>query len=572
MLIDVPRIDFSPELGLGDERFSDDTDISNTLQRLTNFVARHAGKLSPCYPGLYGSLTSNTTGVGEIAPAKKKKTLVTSVLTEWTGYKIQPADYRNRDGILFRKSDFTAVELDMYNKNILYILFRHAHGTLSFLPFSCVFLMISANISPYPAKEIEPPWAAIKRGELLDPMYLPDGVPFVDPTWMPKKHRLSIIDRVDSIGHLTFHHWKRRNGPPMEPVDFDQRIWAVQPGAVGAAAFDAAKAKALAARPTHHVREAPRGLGSAEPDHPAGGPAEPTSDPAGPRVFPAEPDASHAPPVISPYGSSRLQKFHSAFYWCKETEEEYSSALFPDPDDVVPVGADPEQLDAPCSVPDNPEAKAQWAIQMLSRPEMKNRAPVVALQTAVTSLAQLPVSTMMNVSIKANFLQYVPNHFYPARHFKKRNMYPQLPKALTWSSPSLDHLVQTVPYTTLDTFIRSTPWCYVQNAEEIFTGIEMSWLFVLGMIVHTLARPEGDDEWGMLLLKLSRIALEFRDYLWHINELYEYVGVGPSVKYAVAISRPAYLYSLCSNGPNLVELLEAVVRLVRLTLHAYITG
>lgn len=68
-------------------------------------------------------------GTAAVATGKKKKTAKS--LDPLKTYKIQAADYRNRDGIVIRRSDFDPDTLEANSRNIIYVLFRHAHGALS---------------------------------------------------------------------------------------------------------------------------------------------------------------------------------------------------------------------------------------------------------------------------------------------------------------------------------------------------------------------------------------------------------------------------------------------------------
>lgn len=151
----------------------------------------------------------------------------------------------------------------------------------------------------------------------------------------------------------------------------------------------------------------------------------------------------------------------------------------------------------------------------------------------------------------------------PASDYIHRTVAPVLPHALTWAAPSLTHLRDTNSVAAVEAFLRSSPWRYSDGQEDMFVGIELAWLTVLGVILFNESRPDDDDAYGVLYSDLSTIGKNFRNYLWHLRDLHAYPGTGPSAKYAVAASRPAYLFSLCSSEESLVELLALVLRLVR---------
>lgn len=208
----------------------------------------------------------------------------------------------------------------------------------------------------------------------------------MDPAWMTKADRLALIYHLFEIGELKFHHWKGRNGSAQDPVPFERRIWAVKEGDPGASAFEAAKQKALAARPKHHAREVRRSPTPAETRGPEDGSAEPSAERG-------RPTAPSMPDVLSPYGSARNITFHRTDLWDEDVAEEYvaTAAGLVDPHDKLPLTADANHLDSPCSVPDNAEAKAQWAWSMLDRPGISERMPVANLKSVIVTLAELPV-------------------------------------------------------------------------------------------------------------------------------------------------------------------------------------
>ena len=90
----------------------------------------------------------------------------------------------------------------------------------------------------------------------------------------------------------------------------------------------------------------------------------------------------------------------------------------------------------------------------------------------------------------------------------------------------------------------------------------MAWHVVLAFMMYMRVRPNLEEEGSLSYLELTNLVTQFRDYLRELGRSYQYPGVAPSMKYAVAGSREAYLYSVVAYEPSLISLLSAVQRLV----------
>ncbi|VDB99994.1 unnamed protein product [Peniophora sp. CBMAI 1063] len=207
-------IDFSTDLGLGDQLFEDTTVIQSTLARLQSFVHTHAG-------------------AGEVRTEGKKQK--ESKLSKPTAYNPSSEQFRNRNSLAIEEKYFDMANVAKDSRNVLYSIFRYAH----------------ANISPRRPGDIEPPWKAISEGRCVDARFFPPGFKPGDVTMAREAQRMELFYHLLKIGYLEFHEYKIRNSDPQPPVPFDRRWWAVQPGQAGFDEFEAAKAKALAARPTY---------------------------------------------------------------------------------------------------------------------------------------------------------------------------------------------------------------------------------------------------------------------------------------------------------------------------------
>lgn len=95
-------------------------------------MARNAGEIpiiiAGC-PGSSGLTLSLLLGATAVAGTTKKKH-IPKLMAQITDFKIKVADYRNRDAIIVRRSDFNQETLETEAKNALYYLFAYAHGEL----------------------------------------------------------------------------------------------------------------------------------------------------------------------------------------------------------------------------------------------------------------------------------------------------------------------------------------------------------------------------------------------------------------------------------------------------------
>lgn len=331
-------------------------------------------------------------------------------MSQITNFKIKPADYRGRDEIIVRRSDFNQETLETEAKNTLYYLFSYAHGKRCHLAYTKpACSRVAANISSRGPKVLEPPWTAISdpTHPLIDAKFFPPNFPMSDPAVMRQPRRVELLHHILNLEHLQFHHWKPRNGTPQLPVPLDLRYWADEQRDQEARQLELAREKALDARPTHTSNDDYEDYGSAGedvvPDGPAGQPVAgpstqrlsdpPTLRPAGPR----QPGpAAHRPapslPVFSPYGSSRIVRFHNEddsrddeLHFCPPFVD------IPDPDDLMPPHGLQTDTHAPCSVPHTSEARAQWALSALELPTLKDKTSFGHLRSCISALAELPV-------------------------------------------------------------------------------------------------------------------------------------------------------------------------------------
>lgn len=241
------------------------------------------------------------------------------------------------------------------------------------------------------------------------------------PAQLPQERRVQLLVHILNRGELKFHHWKPRNGTPQEPVPFERRWWADSELDPEQAAFEKAKQKALDARPRNYsvgpddLEPAPAGFqqpgpSSAGPSRPraatsagsvsagSSGPAAipTTAAPAPPPPLPANIGAPGEPLVThtSPYGSACAENVHDPVLSRADDlvdAPDFVFATIPDPDDILPPSGDLSRLDAPCSIPHNPESKAQWCFRVLQGPELGGRMPFTRLKSCIVALAELPV-------------------------------------------------------------------------------------------------------------------------------------------------------------------------------------
>ncbi|VDB96080.1 unnamed protein product [Peniophora sp. CBMAI 1063] len=503
-------MDFGRELGLGNQRFEDDT-TSNTLERLQLFVKRNAGMQNV-----------------QEQPARK----VTAKFKDITSYSIPNERLVGHDELKIDTSDFVFNALASEAKSVLYNMFRYAH----------------ANISDRPPAQLDVPWLAIKQGQLLDnKKYFPPDWVHNDVTQAPGARCLEFIHRLRDIGDLCFHHWLVRNGAPREPVEHKYRWWYSENvnsnAPVTTPAEEEARARALAARPVYTATEA-----TARNNLP---PTAGPSSPAGPSIA-AEVDARLSsaakmkrPDRRSPYGSAGVTSYHSGFLREDDIVFDGDGAEHsPDPDDLLPPGASCMDLQVPCSVPRNPEALAQWSHAQVLRVE--DDIPTGSLRACITTLCELPL---------------VHNHFYPARNFRKSASQLKIPQTLTWDARSMAHLVNTDSMDVVGHFLRSSPWTFVYKGQTLFVGIEMAWLIILAFLLYGYGLPLLTSEPPVSYDELSTITGAFKSFLRATRTAFNYPTHGPSIKYAIARSREGYLYTCLQHVDGLVRLLKLTMRL-----------
>ncbi|KZV58926.1 hypothetical protein PENSPDRAFT_672718, partial [Peniophora sp. CONT] len=396
-----------------------DTVMVNTLTRLESFVRCKACTAE--------------------APPKQKKMKMAKSMDAMKKYMIHPDDFMNRNSFKIHRDRFNGTDLEKQSVNALYYFFSHAHGHSKYPP-------------PCDPGNMEPPWSAMATpGKLFDPKYLPPAVTMGEPAKMKLKDCMKVLNQILDLGELEFHHWKPRRGEVMELVDFDMRYWSCPPIDPEAEAFEAARAEACAAWPVHFAPS--RIPGSGAEGSASGGPH---SD----ELLEHGPQSTCTPRVvISPYGSYCAARVHD------DSLREDHALLFPptfaklpDPNDRLPEGADPDNLDAPCSVPDNVKAKAQWCWVQASRSVHEGRLSATLFKKCVTLLSEIP---------------FFHNHLYDASNFRKQKMTPYLPPCLTWSAPDLMGANSAAASHALEEFITCGSWCYTYKGEEYFTGVEM---------------------------------------------------------------------------------------------------
>ena len=137
-----------------------------------------------------------------------------------------------------------------------------------------------------------------------------------------------------------------------------------------------------------------------------------------------------------------------------------------------------------------------------------------------------------------------------------------LPTAVNWEAAALGELEDINDVVDLQSFLKLAPWTFEHRGGTHFVGVTMAWHVVLAFMIYMRVRPTLDDEGSLSYFELTNLVTQFRDYLRELARSYQYPGVGPSMKYAVASSREAYLYSVVAYEAPLTNLLSAVQRLV----------
>lgn len=136
----------------------------------------------------------------------------------------------------------------------------------------------------------------------------------------------------------------------------------------------------------------------------------------------------------------------------------------------------------------------------------------------------------------------------------------RIPEVLTWSASRLRHLSEPTDIQVVGEFLLSDPYHLVKDGQDYFSGLETAWLVVLAFMFYFAIYPELDPEGLISYADLGRAVLRFKQYIASSAAEYEYPGVGPSTKYAVASTREGYLYHYIQNE-------DAFVKLLRLSQH-----
>ena len=210
------------------------------------------------------------------------------------------------------------------------------------------------------------------------------------------------------------------------------------------------------------------------------------------------------PCLHSPYGSARKEEVHSEELRAERLVDYVPDLVITsDPDDRLPGCTDVALVDAPQFLPTNVEAMAQWCWSRTKLPLYKEHIPVTPFKTCVTLLSELPVRRLRSC-FGHTFLmiqQLVSNHWYPAQAFKNRSTQPSLPKALTWTSPQTSQFFTASRVQQLEGFLVCQPWQFEHKGARLFSGIELCWLYLLGILCHgasatttpDLVRVSGDS-------------------------------------------------------------------------------
>lgn len=257
------------------------------------------------------------------------------------------------------------------------------------------------------------------RGQVIDKRFYPPGFPMGDPRQLKSAQAFQLAQHILDIGELEFHHWQSKNGEPQPPVPFVERFWAASRDDEEALVQQARKEAALNAYPTHFADSWGVGEGQDDGgDYPAALPARPApavmsrnpapggvtsrtlsqSSSAAHSLTPGRgvaPGASAITPGLvmqcSPYGSAMAQNIHGDMTDGVPFVDPAFLVKDDDPDDLFPSTALVGHVHAPCSVPQNAEARAQWSYAILAWPSWSDHVPVSALKTCITRLAELPV-------------------------------------------------------------------------------------------------------------------------------------------------------------------------------------
>ena len=153
------------------------------------------------------------------------------------------------------------------------------------------------------------------------------------------------------------------------------------------------------------------------------------------------------------------------------------------------------------------------------------------------------------------------NHYYRANNFKNI-----LPPQINFDIKALDCVQSQQSLQAVERFLVSSPWqMTTREGETIFAGIEISWHFILAILVYTESARSHSLPRELNATHFRRIITSFRSFLANLHEAYDYPGVAPVAKYGVASSRVAYLYSVVRWEDTLVDLLRLVQRMVCLT-------
>lgn len=137
-------------------------------------------------------------------------------------------------------------------------------------------------------------------------------------------------------------------------------------------------------------------------------------------------------------------------------------------------------------------------------------------------------------------------------------------------------------------FLRTRKWSFLdKRGREIFSGLEMTWTFILAALLLLRARShrqqlesETPAAWALsgsvdsqarasaLTIHLSDdefrdILLSLHDYLDKAGTQARHPGVPPALSYSFFTSRMEYVWSLVSYVPGMMELFETVQRMVR---------
>ena len=125
--------------------------------------------------------------------------------------------------------------------------------------------------------------------------------------------------------------------------------------------------------------------------------------------------------------------------------------------------------------------------------------------------------------------QLLHNHWYPAENFRGRVEQPCLPKGLAWTSTNSIYFTTQKRIGALERFIACGPWQFEYNGTMVFSGIELCWLYLLGILVHAHVASTHAD---LVHLTTERIksGLRFCRYVFPTaahSDRFTYVGPLP---------------------------------------------